>query len=49
MTNRIVRLRTQAFIRQSSLCFYCEEPMCDSDVAAFARAYGLTNPNIEPG
>lgn len=42
MTSRVARLRTRAFIKQRCLCFYCKQPMFESDAAAFAKQHGLT-------
>ncbi|MDE2250982.1 MAG: HNH endonuclease [Gammaproteobacteria bacterium] len=42
MTNKIARLRAQAFANQQGLCCYCYKPMCNGDPQEFALTYSIT-------
>jgi hypothetical protein len=43
----VPRWRDQAFKRQSGRCYYCDLPMCNSDVRTFASVHGLSTRQAE--
>ena len=41
--NRIPKKRSNAFVAQGGLCYYCNQPMWLDDPGAFAKRHGLTS------
>ena len=42
MAHDLARLRNLAFIQQSGLCYYCQQPMWQKDIASFALEHSVT-------
>lgn len=41
-SNLMKTLRTRSMKAQNGRCFWCGDPMCDEDPAAFAKAHGIS-------